>query len=279
VTVEIKRDATAPDITHDVAGSEGANGWYVSPVTATFTASDATSGLAGSGNAEVSSAAEGEDVAINSPQFADNAGNTSSVTAGPFKIDLTDPTAAFDSTLDGSYYYGQVPNKPTCTASDAISGAAGCTVTGYSDAVGTHTLTATATDNAGRTSTATQTYNVLAWTLKGFYQPVDMHALNTVKSGSTVPLKFEVAAGADEFTDVAAIKTFKVGAISCETFAGDLVDDIEQYTSGATVLRYDASGGQFIQNWQTPKGKAGTCYRTTLTTQDGSSISANFKLK
>ena len=60
-------------------------------------------------------------------------------------------------------------------------------------------MTATATDNAGRTATATRSYTVLGWTLNGFYQPVDMSTettvvYNSVKNGSTVPLKFEVFA-------------------------------------------------------------------------------------
>jgi hypothetical protein len=49
-------------------------------------------------------------------------------------------------------------------------------------------------------------------------------------------------------------------------------------STGGTSLRYDSTAGQFIQNWQTPK-KPGTCYTTTMTTQDGSTISANFILK
>jgi hypothetical protein len=49
-------------------------------------------------------------------------------------------------------------------------------------------------------------------------------------------------------------------------------------TTGGTALRYDTSGGQFIQNWQTPK-KPGACYTVTMTTIDGGSISADFQLK
>ena len=55
-------------------------------------------------------------------------------------------------------------------------------------------------------------------------------------------------------------------------------DDIELVTTGGTNLRYDSAAGQFIQNWQTPK-KPGTCYTVTMTTDDGSKISANFILK
>ena len=49
-------------------------------------------------------------------------------------------------------------------------------------------------------------------------------------------------------------------------------------TSGGTTLRYDATAGQFIQNWQTPK-KAGACYQVTMTSADGSDLHALFKLK
>jgi hypothetical protein len=48
--------------------------------------------------------------------------------------------------------------------------------------------------------------------------------------------------------------------------------------TGGTSLRYDATEGQFVFNWQTPK-KPGLCYKATMTTKDGSSLSAYFKLK
>jgi hypothetical protein len=57
-------------------------------------------------------------------------------------------------------------------------------------------------------------------------------------------------------------------------------DEIETtlMVAGSTAVRYDATGGQFIYNWKTPTG-AGTCYKLIMTAKDGSSISANFKLK
>jgi hypothetical protein len=182
----------------------------------------------------------------------------------------------------GSYNFGSVPAAPTCSSSDTMSGLASCVVTGYSASVGGHSLTATATDNAGNTAMSGRSYTVLAWLLKGFYQPVDMPVVggpivwNTVKNGSTVPLKFEVFSGSTELTDVAAIKSFAVNQVSCANSSYE--DVIELTTTGGTVLRYDSTGGQFVQNWQTPK-KAGNCYSVTMTTQDLSSITAWFKLK
>lgn len=154
-----------------------------------------------------------------------------------------------------------------------------CTVSGYSTAVGTHTLTATATDAAGNTATESRSYTVAAWTLKGFYQPVDMNGVwNTVKNGSTVPFKFEVFAGSTELTATTVVSSFTAVQVQCGS--GSAIEDaIEEFAdTGATTLRYDAVSGQFVRNWATPK-KPGTCWKVTMTTQDGSSLSALFKLK
>jgi hypothetical protein len=143
-------------------------------------------------------------------------------------------------------------------------------------------MTATAKDNAGRTATAMRTYTVKAWTFKGFYQPVDMSTAtttvwNTVKGGSTVPLKFELFKGTTELTDTANVKPVQSTKVSCSTGTG-VEDAIETVATGGTSLRYDTTGGQFIYNWKTPTG-AGTCYKVTVTAQDGSTISAYFKMK
>lgn len=276
VTVSIKKDGTAPDVAYTSAsGTAGSNGWYTSDVTATFTATDATSGPA-SASATATSSGEGAAVVVLSPAFADDAGNVAPAGAAShsFKVDKTDPTAAFDSVV-GNAYFGSVDPEPGCTASDDVSGPAGCVVTGYSTAVGTHTMTATATDNAGRTATAQQTYTVMPWTLKGFYQPVDMNGvLNTVKGGSTVPAKFEVFAGSTELTDPGLV-SLSATKITCSL---STLDDIELTASGNTSLRYDATGGQFIYNWKTP-ATPGSCYKLTMKAADGSSIYANFKMK
>jgi hypothetical protein len=196
--------------------------------------------------------------------------------------DTIEPVIEVTGTIsDGQqFYFGDVPSAPTCTATDSGSGvtSAGCTVSGYSPAVGTHTLTFTATDEAGNTATQTITYKVLAWTIKGFYQPVDMNGVeNTMKGGSTAPLKFEVFKGTTELTATSAIVTpLKATKVTCD--GGATIDEIEALATGSTVLRYDSTGGQFIYNWQTPK-QPGACYNATVTTQDGSSIIAEFELR
>jgi len=114
------------------------------------------------------------------------------------------------------------------------------------------------------------------WTLNGFYQPVDMGGVwNIVKGGSTVPLKFEIFDGTTELTDINVI-SLSTKLVACDASAW--TDDIETMATGGTSLRYDAVAGQFIYNWKTPK-TPGFCYRVTMTTLDGSSLFANFKLK
>jgi hypothetical protein len=100
--------------------------------------------------------------------------------------------------------------------------------------------------------------------------------VNVVKGGSTVPLKFEAFAGGTELTSTGAVKSFVQTKVNCVSSA--VLDEIEVASTGGTSLRYDTTGGQFIQNWQTPK-QPGACYKVTMTTQDGSSLSALFKLK
>ncbi|GAA4286427.1 PxKF domain-containing protein [Georgenia daeguensis] len=278
-TVSIKRDATGPVITlSDVSGTQGQNGWYTSDVTGTFTATDALSGPATTSQAATTSG-EGE-VVLTSPAFSDVAGNTTPLGAvtQTYNVDKTAPaTPTFIGGPTGDYYYGTGPDAPTCTATDEVSGLASCDISGGGTSVGTHTYTATAKDNAGHTSTATLTYDVLAWNLKGFTSPVNMGGVwNTVKGGSTVPLKFEVFA-ATELTSTSVVKSFTQKTVGCPGSSAT-VDEIELVTTGGTSLRYDATAGQFVQNWQTPK-KPGTCYVVTMTTQDGSAITANFQLK
>jgi hypothetical protein len=279
-SVTIKRDATPP--TASVTPTPAANtfGWNNTNVTVSFSGSDGLSGIDFC-DPDVLLDTEGAGQSA-SGTCTDRAGNVSATaTASEIKIDKTNPSVSLvGGPADGaSYYFGFVPAAPTCNASDALSGLDGtCSASGYGSTVGNHTVTATAKDKAGNSAADSASYTVLAWTLSGFYQPVDNGGVwNTAKGGSTVPLKFEVFAGPTELTDVAVVDKFAVKGVACPS-TGYVADDIELTTTGSTSLRYDSVTGQFIQNWQTPK-KAGACYEVSMFTDDGSSIAANFKLK
>jgi hypothetical protein len=181
--------------------------------------------------------------------------------------------------------YSVVYDGNAHTATGSCAGVLGETLSGLDLSGTTHTLVGTYNDTwvfidvTGnyKDTNGSVTDKIIAWTLKGFYQPVDMNGVyNVVKGGSTVPLKFEVFAGPAELTAITVVKSFVVTKVACEGNA--TFDDIELTTTGGTSLRYDTTAGQFIQNWQTPK-TAGVCYRVTMTTQDNSSLIAFFKLK
>ena len=217
----------------------------------------------------------------------DQTGNQSSSTFKVTVSDTTAPTLAThsDVIVSATSAAGATVNYTNPTASDAVdsSPTVACTpVSGSTFGPGATTVTCTATDDAGNTSPATTFKVIVKFDLKGFYQPVDMSTgstivWNTVKNGSTVPLKFEVFAGATELTTTSTInQPLKAVGVSCGTTS--FTDEIELVATGGTVLRYDTTGGQFIYNWQTPK-KSGACYKVTVETADGSSISAFFLLK
>ena len=172
------------------------------------------------------------------------------------------------------------PLTPTATTTPP-----GLTIT-WSNApktnTGTYAVTATVNE-ANYQGEASGSFVVAAWTTAGFYQPVDMSTAvviwNTVKGGSTVPLKFNLFAGSTEKTSVSDIKTFYQGQVGCTAGFEDTVD-ATLLSTGGTILRYSGipgSGGQFIQNWQTPKQLG--CYKVTMTANDGSTVSAFFRLK
>lgn len=123
------------------------------------------------------------------------------------------------------------------------------------------------------------------WSVRGFYEPVDMRSaghpitVNRVKSGATVPFKFEVFAGATELTSVAVVASIVGTNVTCTPGAEQDVERIPLTMHGSSRLRYDRGDGHFIFKWQTPSHSTGKCYRIDMTTQDGSSLSAFFKLK
>ncbi len=163
-------------------------------------------------------------------------------------------------------------------------------------------LTISGTSSGNYTLTQpTTTASINAWHVAGFHQPVG--AINSIvlspgallptgngslwhiiKGGNTVPLKFNVftAEGGTELTTTsAAIASFQAWRLS-SCVGGTEGDALEtaELSTGGTVLRYDATGGQFVQNWQTPKaGGADMCYRATVTMKDGSTLTAFFKVR
>jgi hypothetical protein len=281
-------DVTEPVITADIVGTKNGD-WYTTDVTVSWTVVEEESPdslqTTGCDTTTISTDTTGTDITCS----ATSDGGESSETV-TIRRDATAPTVSLvvgDNGIaaGGSYFFGFVPSQPTCEASDPTPGSGldgECTVAGYGDSVGEHTVKATANDIAGNSGESESiTYTVKKWELTGFYQPVDMGStINTVKGGSTVPFKFDISA-ATEFTSTTfngnPIGTFSAKKVSCTAGGEDAIEQVVTATGG-TALRYDTTSGQFVYNWQTPKG-AGICYDTTFTDQSGGTLTAHFKTK
>jgi hypothetical protein len=271
-------DQTAPTISATVSPTASGTGWWNATTgvpTVTFSCADGTSGVAICSDPAV--VGEGVDQTV-SGTATDAAGNTATTSVTGLDVDVTGPgPIAFvgGGLADGGQYpYLYVPAGPTgCTAADGGSGFAACELTAYSPVVGTHVITALATDVAGNATSATLTYDVLAWTLVGFARPVEMTAINTIKAGGSIPLKFQVFAGAIELDVSEVTAAFEQQQFDC--VSGALVGAAAPVARGS---RAKPTSGQTSTKWDAPN-LPGTCWYVTVRTIDGSSLTAAFKLR
>jgi hypothetical protein len=239
------------------------------------------------------------DVPGGTANWSFNGGTNYNSKSGSVAVTINKANQTINFAAPGNKMFGDAPFAVSATASSTLpvtfTTSGNCSIAGNTvtlTASGSCTITAKQGGNGNYNAApdVAHTFQIGAWTLKGFYQPVDMDvvtttgtttALNTVKNGSTVPMKFNVLKGTTALTDNtnnAVVKSFTQQSVLCPSGAGVVADEIEVTTTGGTSLRYDATAGQWIQNWQTPK-KPNTCYNVTLTTQDGSKLVAHFQLK
>jgi HYR domain/K319L-like, PKD domain len=215
---------------------------------------------------------------------SDAAGNTATGTFSVEVLDRTGPTVTVPEnvTTGPTQWNGAVVTYGGAWGEDLVDGtvAASCLPeSGSLFEFGTTAVTCTSTDAHGNQGKGAFTVTVSPFTVVGFFQPVDnLPALNTVKNGATVPLKWRLhGEGGVLITDVRAVASTRTQRILCGSDS-TLEQPIEMTTTGGTSLRYDSTAAQFIFNWQTPK-QAATCWRVDVTFTDGTAESANFKLK
>jgi len=73
---------------------------------------------------------------------------------------------------------------------------------------------------------------IQSWTPKGFYRPVDMPTTtalvwNSIKGGSTVPLKFNIFAGITEQKSTSAVNSLSSQLVACTNGINNEIDQTE----------------------------------------------------
>ena len=207
----------------------------------------------------------------------DTAGNIGTSSFTVTVQDTTAPAIAFHADVNAiaTSASGAVVTYTLPTASDLVDGTVAVTcspVSGSIFAVGTTTVTCSATDSRGNTGTSSFKV-IVSYNFSGFFRPVDnLPIVNVVKAGQGIPVKFSL--GGNMGLAIMAAGYPKSVAMTC---AGGLQDDVEEtVTAGGSTLNYDATTGQYIYVWKSDKAWAGTCRQLQVKLADGSLRVANF---
>jgi hypothetical protein len=106
-----------------------------------------------------------------------------------------------------------------------------------------------------------------------FLAPIDNDALNVLKAGQGMPVKFSL--GGDQGLAILAAGSPTSRTVQCDSSLPP--DPVEQtVTAGASGLSYDAATDVYTYTWKTDRAWAGTCRELTVTLINGTSHSALF---
>lgn len=280
----INIDTTDPVIAGSASPAANANGWNNTPVTVGFACADVGAVRSGVDTDTVAGAtlgADGADQAVTSTgECVDRAGNAAApATVGGIDIDRTAPVVTASVTPSPVVLGG--PAAVQGSATDGLSGVDGSVACGSvsSAAIGTRTVTCTATDRAGNTGTREVSYAVVyGWS--GFFQPIDNGPangdvlFNKARAGQSIPAKFSL--GGNQGLDVIAAGYPKVTQVACSSAAEDLIETYAASTANNGLV-YDATANQYNYVWKTQAAWANTCRKFDLALVDGSHHTAYFK--
>jgi hypothetical protein len=207
----------------------------------------------------------------------DAAGNKGEASFTVIVQDKTKPVIApqADITATATTGDGAVVNF-TLTATDIVDGTVPviCSSTSGSTFLGETTVNCTATDKAGNKAESSFKVNV-TYRWAGFFQPINNTALNTVKAGSAIPVKFSL--GGNMGMNVIASGYPRAVASGCSGAGEDPIADSETLGNvSSNSFNYDASADQYVYVWKSDKGWTGRCVQLQLMMRDGTTHYANF---
>jgi hypothetical protein len=141
--------------------------------------------------------------------------------------------------------------------------------------IGTTTVTCTATDAHGNKATGSFTITV-KYNFNGFFQPIDMGAINTVKAGSAVPVKFSL--NGDLGLDIFATGYPKI--VDAKFGPNVNYDEVESVVAATNSgLTYDNVTKTYTYVWKTDKSWTATGKQLIIKLKDGTTCTANFLFK
>lgn len=145
--------------------------------------------------------------------------------------------------------------------------------------VGFHTLgvtfTPTGDDAVNYTDAAATRPLQVIFPWSGFFRPIDnLPAVNVVKAGSAIPVKFSL--GGDRGLGIMAGGYPKTTMVACEPGAPEEAVE-ETVTAGGSSLTYDPVADQYVYVWKTDKVWVTQCRKLIVRLIDGTEHVAQFR--
>jgi hypothetical protein len=169
-----------------------------------------------------------------------------------------------------------VPSSYACSGQTGIADCAGPVANGAgadTSSIGHKTFTVTATPLLGPTSSKSAGYTV-NYNFGGFQPPISTTALNAVKAGSSVPIKFSLHGNFG--LGILAPGYPESAPIACSGGTVDVGTSTD--TAGSSTLQYDAGSDSYTYIWKTNKAWTG-CRQLLVVLTDGVVRRANFQFK
>ena len=197
-------------------------------------------------------------------------------------VDTTKPTE--NVSLASASPYLNSNETTTYSCGDALSGVVTCGAQGYNPPVastpaialpsststpGPHSVSITATDAAGNTSTTTVNYNVI-YQFFGFIPEILFPQINKVKAGIVIPAGFLVLDGNNK--PVTKLSGFSVSGFASANCGG--TNPTPVVVSGSLL---NFGYGIYVYNWKTSSTYAGKCVTFQANLGDGVIHPLNFQ--